>query len=82
MNFEGPGGFDYPGGVGVGFVQLELDFAEPVRYVVFGGEWTEVEGPGVGVFGGDAVRARVAGWVEGAGEGTEDCGGEDMLRER
>ena len=60
-------------------MKLELDFAEPVRYVVFWGQWAEVEGPGVSVFGGDAVRARITGRVEGASEGAEDCGLRGLL---
>ena len=66
--FEGRG-FDHAGGVGVGFVELELHFFEPVGYVGVV-DAADVDGPLVGVFGGNACGTIV--WVEGGGCGAVD----------
>ena len=73
MDLEGARGFDDAGVVGVGVVEFELDFAEPVGEVVIGGYGAEVESPGVGVLGGDAGGAEVVCGVEGSSEGAKDC---------
>ena len=72
MDFEGAGGLDDAGVVGVGVVEFELDFAEPVGEVMVRGYGAEVEGPGVGVLGGDARGTEVVRGVEGSSEGAED----------
>lgn len=69
-HFEG-GRFDRAQGVGVRFVELELDFAQPVGDV-FAVDAADVDGPlvrVVGVYTGGAV-----GGVEGFGDAAVDCG--------
>lgn len=52
-DFEWSGGFDGAAGVGVGVVQLELDFFQPGRDVRAVGERADVDFPAFGVaFGG------------------------------
>lgn len=69
-HFEG-WGFDGAEGVGVGFVQLELHFAEPVGDVL-AVDATDIDGPSVGVVGVEVGRS-VSG-VEGSSYATKDWG--------
>ena len=70
-DFKGAGRVDCAGAVGVGFVELEGDFAEPVGD---GGvvDAADVDCPAVGVFRGDSRRAGFVG-RDGTGDGADYC---------